>query len=50
MLLWNRNKINTFQISFVIDFDTMDIKILDEHGRDLFDRPLEEMPVLESWN
>lgn len=31
------------QISFVINFDTMDIKILDENGQDLFERPLEDI-------
>lgn len=34
------------QISFVINFDTMDIKILDENGQDLFERPLEDIIVL----
>lgn len=31
------------QISFVINFDTMDIKILDEKGQDIFEKPLDEI-------
>lgn len=32
-----------FQISFMIDFDTMEIKLLDEKGRDILDKPVEEL-------
>lgn len=30
----------------MIDFDTMDIKLLDERGQDILDKPVEELEIM----